>query len=435
MVHDERPAGPNALNVVFDDERAVSDAGVVLIATLADRLGILELAGLFVRLGDRAGAANAGRKVMSLVYAMVLGADCIDDAEILRSGSTRKLLGTRVAAPSTLGTFLRAFTFGHVRQLDRLLAEVLKRAWAAGAGPGGDRLIVDVDSFVGEVHGYKKQGASFGYTGARGYHPLVATRAGSGEVLHVRFRKGAANTQRGMSRFCDELIARVRRAGATGPVLLRADSGFWNRKVFDKLHARGWKFSIGVRMTKPVAARVALIPEHAWQTLKEYPKTGEAQIAETTLSGRRRVVRRVRLIAGPGELFEREWRHFPFATNRTDDIEVVEAEHRQHAVVEQTIRDLKDQALTHFPSGDYNANAAWTVLACLAHNLHRWTSLIGLPGATVRTARTLRRRLLQMPGRLTRTARKWSLHLPARWPWQDDFIAALTRLRALPAPG
>ena len=433
MVHDERPAGPNAVAVVFDDERAVSDAGVVLVATLADRLGIEALAAQFVRLGERAGAANAGRKVMSLVYAMVLGAVCIDDADILRSGSTRKLLGTRVAAPSTLGTFLRAFTFGHVRQLDRLLAETLKRAWKAGAGPGSERLVIDVDSFVGEVHGYAKQGASFGYTGKRGYHPLIATRAGSGEVLHVRFRKGAANTQRGMPRFCDELIARVRRAGATGPCLLRADSGFWNTKVFDRLHEKGWQFSIGVRMTKPVTKLVAAISEEDWRVLKDYPETGEAQIAETVLSGRRLVVRRVRLVPAQGELF-REWRHFPFATNRTEPITVVEAEHRQHAVVEQVIRDLKDQALTHFPSGDYDANAAWTVLACLAHNMLRWTTLLGLPGAVVRVARTMRRRLLRMPGRLTRSARKWTLHLPARWPWQNDFAAVLKRLRALPAP-
>jgi len=433
MVHDERPAGPNAVKVVFDDERAVSDAGVVLVATLADRLGIEALAGRFVRLSGRVGAANPGRKVMSVLYAMVLGAECIDDCDILRSGSTRKLLGTRVVAPSTLGTFLRAFTFGHVRQLDRLLAQTLKRAWAAGAGPGAGRLVIDVDSFVGEVHGYQKQGASFGYTGKRGYHPLIATRQGSGEVLHVRFRKGAANTQRGMPRFCDELIARVRRAGATGPCLLRADSGFWDSKVFDKLHAKGWTFSIGVRMTKPVTALVAAIPESAWITLEDYPDSGEAQIAETVLSGRRMVVRRVRLIPAQGQLF-REWRHFPFATNRTDAIALVEAEHRQHAVVELVIRDLKDQALTHFPSGDYDANAAWTVIACLAHNMLRWTTLIGLPGTTVRVARTMRRRLLRMPGRLTRSARQWTLHLPARWPWHHDFHAALKRLRALPAP-
>ena len=215
-----------------------------------------------------------------------------------------------------------------------------------------------------------------------------------------------------MPRFCDELIARVRRAGASGPVLLRADSGFWNTKVFDKLHGKGWQFSIGVRMTKPVAAQVAQVPESAWTPLTDYPKTGEAQIAESTLSGRRLVVRRVRLLAAPGEMFPREWRHFPFATSRTDDITIIEAEHRQHAVVEQVIRDLKDQALTHFPSGSYDANAAWTVLACIAHNLLRWTTVIGLPGTIVRVARTVRRRLLRMPGRLTRTARQWTLHLP-----------------------
>jgi len=434
MVHDDGPAGLNAVAVVFDDERAVSDAGVVLVATLALRLGIEALAGRFVGLGDRVGAANPGRKVMSLIYAMVLGAGCIDDADILRTGSTGKLLGTRVAAPSTLGTFLRAFTFGHVRQLDRLLGEALKRAWAAGAGPGSERLVIDVDSFVGEVYGYDKQGASFGYTGKRGYHPLLASRAGSGEVLHVRCRKGAANTQRGMLRFCDELIARVRRAGAGGQCLLRADSGFWNTKVFDRLAKAGWQFSIGVRMTKPVTTVVAAIAEDAWRVLADYPDTGEAQIAETTLSGRRLIVRRVRLVAAEGELFAGEWRHFAFATNRTEAIEVVESEHRQHAVVELVIRDLKDQALEHFPSGLFNANAAWTVIACLAHNLLRWTTVLGLPGATVRVARTLRRRLLAMPGRLTRTARRWTLHLPARWPWQSDFNAALKRLRALPAP-
>src|SRR3954463_8086035 len=134
----------------------------------------------------------------------------------------------QVAAPSTLGTFLRAFTFGHVRQLDRVLADTLTRAWAAGAGPGEERLVVDVDSFVGEVHGRAKQGAAFGYTRVRGYHPLLATRADTGEVLHIRLRKGSANTSRGMLRFADELIARVERAGATGPKLMRADSGFWS---------------------------------------------------------------------------------------------------------------------------------------------------------------------------------------------------------------
>jgi len=200
----------DATRVVFDDERVVANAGVMLPSVLAGRLGLEALIDQRVDLGDRPGAANAGRKVMTLISAMALGADCIDDCEVLRSGQTRVVLGHRVVAPSTLGTFLRAFTFGHVRQLDRVLAESLSRAWAAGAGPGADRLVVDIDSFVGEVYGYAKQGAGYGYTHKRGYHPILATRAGTGEVLHIRARKGSANTSRGALRFVEELIARAR---------------------------------------------------------------------------------------------------------------------------------------------------------------------------------------------------------------------------------
>lgn len=433
MVHDDGPVGLDRVRVVFDDERVVSDAGIVLAATLAQRLGIEALVDRFVLLRpDRPGAHNAGRKVLSLVYAMVLGADSIDDCDVLRSGRTRRLVGGWVAAPSTLGTFLRAFTFGHVRQLDRVLAETLTRAWRAGAGPGAERLVVDVDSFVGEVHGYQKQGAAFGYTKQRGYHPLLASRADSGELLHVRLRKGSANTQRGILRFTDELIARVARAGASGVKLLRADSGFWNNKLFARLEQAGWLYSIGVRMTKPVAELVTQIPEHDWTQIDDYPDTGEAQIAETILGGRRLIVRRVRTLNVQAELFP-VWQHYPFLTNRDEEITLVEAEHRQHAVVELVIRDLKDQALEHFPSGQFNANAAWTVIACLAHNLLRWTELLGLPTSRRRAARTLRRRLLALPGRLTSHAGHWTLHLPARWPWQNDYGEALTRIRALPS--
>ena len=432
MVHADGPVGLDGVAVEFDDERAVADAGIVLVATLAGRLGIEALVDETVGLGDRPGAANAGTKVMTLVSAMALGADCIDDCDLLRAGRTGQVLGHPVAAPSTLGTFLRAFTFGHVRQLDRVLAGALTRAWQAGAGPGQQRLVVDVDSFVGEVHGRAKQGAAFGYTRIRGYHPILATRADTGEVLHVRLRKGSASTSRGMQRFTDELIARVERAGACGPKLLRADSGFWSRATFERLGRAGWQFSIGVRLQPAVRAAIEQIDEHAWTTLVDYPPTSIAQIAETTLAGRRLVVRRVRTLDRQGELLP-TWELFPFATNRTEPLDIVEAEHRQHAVVELCIRDLKDQALAHFPSGKFTANAAWTVIACLAHNLLRWTSVLGLPGQTVRAARTLRRRLLALPGRLTRTARRWTLHLPARWPWQRAFVEALTRIRALPA--
>jgi Transposase DDE domain group 1 len=433
VVHDGEPVGLDGLRVCFDDERAVSDAGVMLVATLAGRLGIEALAGRLVRLRrDRPGGANAGRKVMALLFAMVLGADSIDDCALLRAGRTRRLLGGWVPAPSTLGTFLRAFTFGHVRQLDALLGETLVRAWRAGAGPGDGRLVIDVDSFVGEVCGRLKQGAAYGYTKVLGYHPILATRADTREVLHIRLRKGSANTSKGMLRFCDELIARVSRAGADGVKLLRADSGFWSNKVFCRLESAGWQYSIGVRMHTAIREAIEQIEESAWQTVEDYPKDGEAQIAETTHGGRRLIVRRTRLIGPQAELWP-DWRHFSFLTNRTEDITLVEAEHRDHAVVEQVIVDLKEQALAHFPSGEFNANGAWTVLGALAHNLLRWTQLIGLPHSTVRAARTLRRRLITIAGRLTRHGRTWTLHLPARWPWHGDYLAALARIRALPA--
>ena len=429
----EGPATLDQIAVRFDEQRLVSDAGLLLTGSLAERLGVEQLVNDSVWLDPKApGAALPGRKVMSLVHGMLVGADSIDDMNVLRAGSTGLVLGHTVMAPSTLGTFLRAFTFGHVRQLDHVLDESLRRAWEAGAGPAGQRVVIDIDSFVGEVHGYQKQGASYGYTKQLGYHPLVAIRAGSGEVLHVRNRKGKANTQRGNPSFVDELLARVRRAGATGTILIRADSGFENHKLFKTLDARGVEFSIGIKQRKPIRALIDLIDETAWITLADYPADGEAQIAETKLHGWRLIVRRTRLVGKQADLFP-NWQYFAFATNRTEPLLLVEAEHREHAVVELAIRDLKDQALAHFPSGQFAANSAWTVIAALAHNLGRWTSQIGLPHDSTRTAATRRRRLFRIPGRLTRTAGQWTLRMPARWPWQQDFDDALTRIRALPA--
>ena len=438
MVHDSSdvPEGPvnlDSVRVQFDEQRLISDAGLLLTATLADRLGIEELVNESVWLDPRLpGAALPGRKVMSLVHGMLAGADGVDDMNVLRAGSTGLILGHRVMAPSTLGTFLRAFTFGHVRQLDRVLDHALCRAWEAGAGPGEAPLVIDIDSFVGEVHGYQKQGACYGYTKKRGYHPIAAVRADTGEVLHIRNRKGKANTQRGIVRFLDELIARVSRAGHTGTIVIRADSGFENHKAFADLHARGILFSIGVKLTKTIRALIEQIPESDWVTVADYPEDGEAQIAETELKGFRLIVRRTRLIGAQAELFP-DWRHHCFATNRTVPTLVADIDHHDHATVELVIRDLKDQALAHFPSGRMNANSAWTVIAALAHNLGRWATQIGLPNQPVQTARSRRRELLQIPARLTRTSRQWTLRMPARWPWQHQFTTVLDAIRALPA--
>ncbi len=226
----------------------------------------------------------------------------------------------------------------------------------------------------------------------------------------------------------------MRRAGAAGEILVRADSGFWNKRVIARLRKQGCRYSIGVTLQRHVAEWIAEIPDEAFQPVPDYPDSGLCELAETTLGTERLIVRRVHLHAQEAqtELFT-YWRHHAFITNRSEAMHEVDAEHRQHAQVELVIRDLKDQALAHFPSGHFSANSAWTVIACLAHNLGRWTNLLGLTDRTPRAAATLRRRLFALPGRLTKTARRWTLHLPARWPWQTDFIEALTRIRALPA--
>jgi Transposase DDE domain group 1 len=420
------------LDICFDDTHAVANAGLLLAATLAERLGVEQAADQVIDLGERAGAHRPGRKLLTLVHAMLAGADCIDDADLLRCGATSRVLGHRVMAPSTLGTFLRAFTFGHVRQLDRVCEQILTRAWAAGAGPGDGPMTIDLDSTVCQVHGDHKQGAAYGYTHTLGYHPLLATRADTGEVLHARQRTGRANTARGAARFVDELAARVRRAGASGELTMRADSGLWSAKTIRTCRRHQIRYSITVRQTKPIRQAIATIDEDAWVQIV-YPDGGRAQVAETRYQGDRLVVRRTRLIGAQAELFP-NWRYHAFVTDRVGATVELDQDHRRHAVVELCIRDLKaGVGLRHFPSGKFNANAAWLLAATLAHNLLRWIAAIGLgarPELVV--AKTLRRTLLALPGRITRSARRLILHLPAGWPWAAWFELALARLRCIP---
>src|SRR5215208_5985714 len=297
--------------------------------------------------------------------------------DLLRCGATSRVLGHRVMAPSTLGTFLRSFIFGHVRQLDRLTEQLLTRAWAAGAGPGDGPMTMDLDSTVCQVHGYHKQGAAYGYTHMLGYHPLLATRAESGEVLHARQRTGRANTARGAARFVDELAARVRRAGATGELTMRMDSGFWSAKTITACRRHQIRYSVTVRLTKPIRAAIATISEDAWVDIV-YPDGGVAQVAEIPHRGDRLIVRRTRLVGAQAELFP-NWRYHVLVTDRVGTAVWLDQDHRRHAVVELCIRDLKDGVgLRHHPSGRFAANAAWLVIATLAHNLLRWITQIGL---------------------------------------------------------
>ena len=305
---------PTRFEVIFDDDHAVANAGLGLVAMCCEALGIGDTANEFVDLGGRPGASRPGRKILTLLASMTVGGDCIDDVDVLRCGSTDQVLGHRVMAPSTCGTFLRSFTFGHVRQLDRLFATILSRAWTAGAGPGDEAMTIDLDSTICEVHGSQKQGAGYGYTKVLGYHPLVATRADTGEILHIRQRKGSAGTARGTKRFIEELVARLRRAGACGALTLRADSGFFAWRTIATLKAKDVEFSITVPQNPAVARAIEGIDEADWVPIG-YTDDGEAHVAETVYNKERLVVRRTRLVGDQAALFP-NWRHHALITNR-----------------------------------------------------------------------------------------------------------------------
>ena len=223
---------PDRIRIVFDDHRLVANAGLLLPATLAQHLGLRELVDRQLDPGGAPGRANTGDKMMTLVASALAGGDCIDDADVLRAGGTARVLGCTAKALSTLGTFLRSFRWGHVRQLDRVSRELLARVWKADAGPGDAPFTIDLDSTTCETYGPAKEGARHhGYTGARGYHPLLAIAAGTGDVLMAQLREGRANTARGAAHFLRETVGRVRHAGARGQLTVRADSGFYTHAV------------------------------------------------------------------------------------------------------------------------------------------------------------------------------------------------------------
>ena len=437
------PESPDRIHVAFDDHRLIANAGLLLPATLALRLGLNELADSHVDLGDVPGRANTGDKLMTLVASALAGGDCIDDADALRSGGTARVLGCVVKAPSTLGTFLRSFRWGHVRQLDRVSRELLARAWAAGAGTGDRPLTIDLDSTICETYGLAKEGARrHGYTGQRGYHPLLAVAAGTGEVLMARLREGRANTARGAAHFLRETLGRVRYGGAKGQLTVRADSGFCTHSIVAVCRKMKVRFSITVRQHQSLRHLIEAIPEGDWRPIP-YWMEGAADVAETSYTPFksepdaapvRLIVRRVRPTPGSQLALFANYSYHACITDREGDTLELEADHRRHAEIENAIRDLKyGVGLNHLPSGRFAANAAWLAVQVIAHNLGRWTARIAL-AEPVATTKTLRRRFFSLAGRLTHSARRLTLHLPGRWPWETQFTGALARLRALPLP-
>jgi hypothetical protein len=319
--------------------------------------------------------------------------------------------------------------------------ELVARAWAAGAGPGAEPFTIDLDSTICETYGLAKEGATgFTHTHVRGYHPLLAIAAGTGDVLMARLRGGNANSGRSAGHFLRETIGRVRAAGAGGQLTVRADSGFYAHAVVKACRRLQVRFSITIRQHASIRRLIEAIPDDAWTPIP-YWLSGGADVAETTYvpfadqpdaAPVRLIVRRVRPTPGSQLALLTLYDFHAFITDRDGETVSLEADHRRHAEVENAIRDLKyGVALNHLPSGKFAANGAWLAVQVLAHNLARWTARIGLAAGIV-TTKTLRRRLFGLAGRLTRSARRLTLHLPARWPWAIGFAAALARLRAIP---
>ena len=363
----------------------------------------------------------------------------------LRAGGARRLFDG-VRAASTVGIWLRAFVWASVRQLDRVTRELLARAWAAGLGPPdlSADLTIDIDSTVCETYGLAKHGGQrFTYTGVRSYHPLVASLAQTGELLHARLRGGSANTGRGAASFIAETISRVRHAGATGQLTLRADSGFYTGAVISACRRHGVAFSITARKNTSIQRAIDAIPTRDWVPIP-YWLDGGADVAETTYTAfadtrhettARLVVRRVRPTPDSQLAMDVVFSYHAILTDRTGPLPAVEADHRRHAIVEHTICDLKHHAgLAHLPSGRFAADAAWLSLVGIAYNLARWTANAAGLGRV--TTKTLRLTVIAAPARLVTSGRRTRLRLPTRWPWADHIACALQVIERLqPAPG
>ena len=437
----------HSVSADFDDPNLVSTAGLLPVMGLAEKAGLHELVADRVSVPGPAGA-NAAAKVPALVAGMVAGADSIADMGLLRHGGMGRLF-TAGRAPTTLGTHLRAYTFGHVRQLDavssRLLAGLVCRV--PGLVAGAETVAyLDVDDTIRATHGYAKQGTGYGYSGVKGLNAQLATLStptAAPVIAATRLRRGNAASAHGAARLIAEAVATAKRAGATGTITVRADSAYYNRDVVAAAHTTGAHFSITARMDPAVTAAISRIPEDAWTPI-QYPNAifdeeqgrwiSDAEVAEipyTAFTSRRKaehvsarlIVRRVRRLnpstapTGQNELLAAYRHHAVFTDSPLAMIEA-EASHRDHAIVEQVIADLKNGPLAHLPSGVFTANAAWLVCAAMAFNLTRAAGVIASTAhARARTA-TIRAQLVQVPARIANHARRWRLHLPTHWPWQ-----------------
>ncbi|MCX4092502.1 IS1380 family transposase [Nocardia sp. alder85J] len=437
-----------AESAVFDDQNLVSLAGLVPVMRLAEQTGLGELLTAKVAIAEpriKSGSANPGPKLVTLIAGMCAGADSIDDVDVLRSGGMSAVFD-RVYAPSTVGTLLREFSFGHARQLESVLRTHLSRLCArADLLPGASqRAFVDIDSLLRPVYGYAKQGASYGFTKIsgkqvlrKGLSPLattISTDLAAPLIAGMRLRAGKAGSAKGAGRMVAQAVTTARAAGVTGEILVRGDSAFGGRAVISACHRLGARFSLVLAKNRAVARAIASIPGDAWTPVKypgavRDPDSGEwisdAEVAEipyTAFASKpdrvtaRLIVRRVKDAARQDELFP-VWRYHPFFTDSTEPTVDADLTHRRHAVIETVFADLTDGPLAHMPSGRFGANSAWVLCAAIAHNLLRAAGALADPRLGRARGTTLRRKIIAVPPRFTRPQRKPVLHLPAHWPW------------------
>jgi Transposase DDE domain group 1 len=458
----------NKTDAVFDDEHVIAHGGLVPVMRLAERCRLPGLIAEHVRVIDRLGV-NSPAKVSSIVAGMTAGADSIDDMDLLRHGGMTKVFAG-VRAPSTLGSFLRCLKWGNVRQIEKVSRELLARLAAhTPLLPGADVLaFVDIDSTQKRVYGPGKQGAGFGHTKIQGKSVLirglnalaavVSTPLAAPVIAATRLRAGTTNSARGAASLITEGIGVARRAGATGPVLVRGDSAFYSAACVHACLRQDTFFSFTVKMDPKVKATIAMIEESAWTPI-EYPHAifdeqsgtwvSNAEIAEidytafaskkTKAVTARLIVRRVRRLdnaqtAGQQELLP-AWRYHAVFTNSLFTLPQAESQHRDHAIIEQVFADLSDGPLAHLPSGSFAANAAWLTLAAIAHNLLRASGCLASAFHAKARGQTLRRHLINVPARIARHGHgHLTLHLPAHWPWADTWTTAFTRTHGPPQP-
>ena len=439
-------------SAVFDEGHIVSCAGLVPVLALAERTGLPELLAdkVWIRAPRIAsGSANPAAKLTTLIAGMCVGADSIDDVELVRCGGMKTLFDD-VYAPSTIGTLLREFTVGHARQLESVLgAHVARLAGAVALLPGADqRVFVDIDSLLRPVYGHAKQGASYGYTKIagkqvlrKGLSPLattISTANGSPVIAGLRLRAGRAASAKGAARMIAQAIATARGAGAAGQILVRGDAAYGSSTVVAACRRAGANFSLAMKRNPAIDRAIAAIDESAWAAV-HYPgavrdcDTGEwisdAEVAEipyTAFASRypvtaRLIVRRVKDARFPDALFP-IWRYHPFLTDTDAPAAEADIVHRQHAIIESVFADLIDGPLAHLPSGRFGANSAWVLCAAIAYNLLRAAGTLAGDRHGRAKGSTLRRCLVNIPARLARPQRRPILHLPTHWPWQKPWL-------------